>query len=211
MEDKQILIFEGPECAGKTTVISNLQTYLGTEHYVYFDELALKLINTISLGTSADFESEVALLTNTPLVWMHIENAIMQKKKAIVDRCWLSNIVYSQVRNQFNKNFCFNPEIHVSQSRILQNIFSNIFQTIAIVYLDVSPKTILDRWKFRNIEAHQIGHNPDYLWLETVNTKFENVLKNFGREFPEIKLIRFDGEVSPIKSMDKILSILGWK
>lgn len=176
---KEVLIIEGPECAGKSTVIQSVRRQLPSPTIVLVDELASLVGRHYPLGTAATYDSELALLTINGVMLERFRQAIACEKRVIADRGWMSQIVYSRVRRRLNNVHPFDASHFNAQERILMQLFPDVVRRCAVVYLDIRPSVSMERLKDRNA-AHRIGHDPDSTWMDTAYEEYQSYFSTFG-------------------------------
>jgi 8-oxo-dGTP pyrophosphatase MutT (NUDIX family) len=188
----RIIAIEGLEAAGKTTLFDSLRAELGAEA-VFIEESALALSSIYPVGTSAPVEFEVALMAQDTLAMRTAQLALAEDRAVVMDRCWISGLVYATVRKQrFGDAFSFDPELHWLQARVFERLFPGVMERSTLFYLDASPQTCLDRWSARGEDGAPNGHRPDHAWLRLIGDTYERVLDRMRQSAFAMDVVRID-------------------
>lgn len=148
-----IFAIEGIESSGKTSLFRGLQERLRNNAPAFFPEIAEMISSRYALGISANQDSEMVFLCHRSIQFNEINNCISEGRNVVLDRCWISQIVYSKTRSIMNRNYSFNPCLFEIMEKVLSRMYPLVLTNTVIIYLDIPPETALER--IRNSDQNQ--------------------------------------------------------
>jgi len=196
-----VIAIEGPENAGKTLLFNKLKSNYKGSHIEFLEETAINLTGYFPLGTSATTETELALLCLSVKRLTESNYLLKQGKTVILDRCWISDIIYSSVRKKLCPNYVFDPAIYTFIESVYTMIYPDVINNIIVVNLNISPLVSFERWKLR-FPSSNIGHYPTSEWFERAHEEFCYYFNKFKIKFPKSILVEIDGN----QNMDKVFN-----
>lgn len=197
---------EGPECAGKSTVFERLKAELSSTVASFLPEVASKLGRVFPLGASACRETEMALLSRMAAIVHEANRLILDGLLVISDRCWVSQIVYSRVRQELIPSYDFDPSLCVLQENVLRKMYPGLFAKTTVVFLDVPPAESLRRYESRPAKPG-VDARPTTAWIERAYAHYRQYInERFSASGPTVRVIDASGESEGV--VREVLKIL---
>lgn len=205
MAEPALIVFEGPENAGKTSVLGLLRNAMPAS-CCFLPEAAAEVGQSFPLGTAGTIGSEVALMSITAISMWRASSLVAEGATVFLDRCWLSNVSYARVRARLDRSLQMGAGLHEVQAQVLERMFFPIIKRMSVFFFDVSPVNTLSRWESR-IEK-PTNHVPSLNWLSESAVELDRVLQEFSIRFPEARIQRIDADGSVDKVFQSIESML---
>jgi len=133
------------------------------------------------LGLDADESTEVAFLGCQATLVDSFDTLASKGANIIVERSWVSQIVYSAVRKSRKPSYAFDPQIFCTQEKVLRLLYPGVFRNTILVFFDVLPDESLRR------AEHLIRGEPwraksDRDWVVLSHELYINYLKSINKD-----------------------------
>jgi thymidylate kinase len=173
---KRIVAIEGAECSGKTTILDRARSLESMRDVTCIHELASFVGRSFPLGTGASEDTELALLTINGVLVERLTTILVNGRRALSDRCWISQSVYSQVRRRIREEPCFDPVLFERQERVLESLYPEVFDSLGVVYIKIPPDVSLLRLGSR-AGKRDVGHQPDLRWTTIASEEYDSCMR----------------------------------
>jgi thymidylate kinase len=196
---KRILLIEGPECAGKSTLFRWLRRNMRGENVDFVPELAKHVGKHFLLGTSGGFETELAFASLNGVLMDRLERSLSLGGRAISDRGWTSQVIYARVRRRTNREYEFDPQIFARQEVVLRKLYSRVVASSVIIFLDIPPEESMRRSEKRR-GRRRAGHEPDEIWVRAAHEEYRryiNAVETRGE--PTVRRIDGTGSIALVR------------
>lgn len=184
----KIVAIEGIECSGKTTLFKRVKQEIRKTKIILLDELPTKIGNYFPLGTKANIDTEVALMTLTGAMMQQISQELKNGNRVVMDRCWISQIVYSNVRKRMVENYYFDPRLYEVQESVILKYYSGIMKSVGVVFLNINPSESMNRWRSRRRDNIG-GHVPSEKWVKIVHDEYQKYVQKSIKSYSYFKII----------------------
>nr|WP_197970077.1 deoxynucleoside kinase [Mesobacillus harenae] len=130
------------------------------------------------------FQTEMFFLCNRYKQLGDINKHYISKSQPVVaDYHILKNLVFAQRS--------LNPQEYQKYYDIYQILTTDMPKPNVVIYLNASLDTLLKRIKLR---GREIEKNISPLYLEQLSLDYDETMKSFEQQFPEIPVLRFSGD-----------------
>lgn len=198
-----VILIEGPECAGKTTLFRRLQETPYVDGVDFVTEIASLIGEHWPLGTGASRATEVAFLTLNGSLIERLRANVATSRRSICDRGWQSQLIYSRVRSKLFPSYECDPDLFELQETVIFRLFPELLSTTGLLYLDVTPSESLLRSRISGpdrIPAHQ----PDVDWVTAVDAEYRRYLSHLDAT-GILTYRRIDGDGSPSQVLKRAM------
>ena len=183
---KQFVVFEGMDCAGKSSIIKMLQSYIekldNKEQYIFTREPGssnskeAEKIRTLILDKENEFSptSDALLflaarrINLEKVIWPALEN----NKIIFSDRYWYSSFVYQGILGN----------VGYDKIRQINELMSNNTSPDLVIFFDLTPELVIKRLKHMRSETDRLEHN-EINYYERLREAYKQVIKHDKDKF----------------------------
>lgn len=183
---KKFVVFEGMDCAGKSSIIKMLQSYIekldNKEQYIFTREPGssnskeAEKIRTLILDKENEFSptSDALLflaarrINLEKVIWPALEN----NKIIFSDRYWYSSFVYQGILGN----------VGYDKIRQINELMSNNTSPDLVIFFDLMPELVIKRLKHMRSETDRLEHN-EINYYERLREAYKQVIKHDKDKF----------------------------
>lgn len=185
-KQKKFVVFEGMDCAGKSSIIKILQNYIekleNKEQYIFTREPGssnskeAEKIRTLILDKENEFSptSDALLflaarrINLEKVIWPALEN----NKIIFSDRYWYSSFVYQGILGN----------VGYDKIRQINELMSNNTSPDLVIFFDLTPELVIKRLKHMRSETDRLEHN-EINYYERLREAYKQVIKHDKDKF----------------------------
>ena len=185
-KQKKFVVFEGMDCAGKSSIIKMLQSYIekldNKEQYIFTREPGssnskeAEKIRTLILDKENEFSPTSDALLFLAARRINLEKviwpALKNNKIIFSDRYWYSSFVYQGILGN----------VGYDKIRQINELMSNNTSPDLVIFFDLTPELVIKRLKHMRSETDRLEHN-EINYYERLREAYKQVIKHDKDKF----------------------------